>query len=105
MSIPSLVPSKFVWPRQTLSADFLIELGGFCGTVCYLVKRYELIGYQDNWFNVATCSLFFYYMLYSRVWYDCHCHLEIFVNFVFTSVVSFFQKIKLLVLLLLSDVG
>ena len=30
MSIPCLISSKFVWPRQILSADVLIELGGFC---------------------------------------------------------------------------
>ena len=42
MSLPCLESFKCVWPIQTLSADFLSELGGFCWDC--LVKRYELSG-------------------------------------------------------------
>ena len=42
MSLPCIVSSKFLWLIQTLSADFLSKLGGFCWD--YLVKRFELGG-------------------------------------------------------------
>ena len=63
MSLPCLMSSKFLWSIQTLSANFLSKLGGFCWDC--LVKRYELNGNQVNWFNAVTCSLSSYYMYYS----------------------------------------
>ena len=89
-TLPHIIASyhslKFVWPIQTLWADFLSKLGGFCWDC--LVKRYEL-----------SSNLFIILLLYYSPYFVILClQLEFwdFVNFIFTFVVSFFWKYKLL---------
>ena len=79
-TLPHIIASyhslKFVWPIQTLWADFLSKLGGFCWDC--LVKRYEL---SSNLFIILLLylllSLFCYTMFAIGILRFCKFYIYI----------------------------